>query len=289
MNQKTIVTCAITGSGTSVRQTPYLPVTPDQIAESGLEAAEAGASILHIHVRDPQTGDPSMSLEYYQRVFEIIKKNNTDVLINFTTGPGATGPADAVLGKSYPNKFCNARQRLEHVIELKPDICTLDFNVMNRGNENITVNSVGIIRQMAVEINKLGIKPELEIFDTGDLHVAKMLIDEGIINDPMWQICTGIKWGWQSSIETLEYAKKLLPADAVWTAFGLGAWQMPFVALSVIGNGNVRIGLEDNIYIEKGVLAKTNCELVRKAVSIISAVGSSVASPLETKKILRIN
>jgi uncharacterized protein (DUF849 family) len=288
MNQKTIVTCAITGSGTSLQQTPHLPITPDQIAESGLEAAEAGASILHIHVRDPQTGEPSMNLEYYQKVFEIIKKNNPDVLINFTTGPGATGPSDVVLGKSYPEKFCNALQRLSHVIELKPDICTLDFNVMNRGNKNITVNSIDIVKQMALEIKKLGIKPELEIFDTGDLHVAKMLINEGFINDPMWQICTGIKWGWQSSIETLEYAKKLLPIDAVWTAFGLGSWQMPFVALSVIGNGNVRVGLEDNIYIKKGILAKSNSELVNKAVGIITSLGGNIAKPKDTRLILNI-
>jgi len=289
MNQKTIITCAITGSGTTFKQTPYLPITPDQIAESGLEAAEAGASILHIHVRDPETGNPSMRLEYYQEVFEIIRKSNSDVLINFTTGPGATGPSDVVLGKTYPDKFCDVHQRLQHVIELKPDICTLDFNVMNRGNQQITVNSVETVKQMAIEIKRVGIKPELEIFDTGDLHVAKMLISEGVIENPMWQICTGIKWGWQSSIDTLEYAKRLLPVGAVWTAFGLGVWQMPFVALAMISNGNVRVGLEDNIYIRKGVLAKTNRELVHKAVDIIASLGGSISDPKQTRDTLNIN
>jgi uncharacterized protein (DUF849 family) len=288
MNKKVILTCAITGSATSIEQTQYLPVSPEQIAKSGLEAAEAGASVLHIHVRDPHTAKPSMNLEYYQEVVQRIREKNKNVLLNLTTGPGATGPSNVVFGKTYQS-FCEPHYRVEHVIKLRPDICTLDLNVMNRGNDNITVNSVRVAREMAGIIKAAGVKPELEIFDSGDLHIAKMLIDEGIIeNSPLWQICTGVKWGWQSSVDTLEYAKKLLPQGANWCAFGIGVWQMPFVALSTISGGNARVGLEDNIYIEKGVLAKSNKELVEKAVRIIKDIGGSVATATEARDILKI-
>ena len=288
MNKKTIITCAITGSWTTAEQTPYLPITPEQIATSGLESAEAGAAVLHIHVRDPHTGKSSMSLDLYREVIQRIREKNKDVLLNVTTGPGATGPSNVVFGKTYQS-FCEPWRRVEHIMKLRPDICTLDLNVMNRGNDNITVNSVRVAREMAGIIKAAGVKPELEIFDSGDLHIAKMLIDEGIIeNPPLWQICTGVKWGWQSSVDTLEYAKKLLPQGANWYAFGIGAWQMPFVALSTISGGNARVGLEDNIYLEKGVLAKSNRELVEKAVRIIKDIGGGVATAVESRDILKI-
>jgi uncharacterized protein (DUF849 family) len=285
MNPKTVLTCAITGAGTTIEQTPYLPVTPEQIANSGLEAAEAGAAVLHIHVRDVETTRPSMKFDLYREVVERIREKNTEVLLNLTTGPGATGPANAIFGNQYPN-FQPAQRRVDHILRLRPDICSLDLNTMNRGPQNITVNTIAVAREMALAVKEAGVKPELEIFDSGDLHIAKMLIAEGSIQDPpLWQIATGIKWGWDSSINTLEYAKGMLPQNANWYAFGIGAMQMPFVALSTISGGNARVGLEDNIYLEKGVLAKTNRELVEKAVRIIRELGGDVATPAEARQI----
>jgi uncharacterized protein (DUF849 family) len=289
MNLKTVLTCAITGSGTTFEQTPYLPITPEQIATSGLEAAEAGAAVLHIHVRDPETTKPSMNFDLYREVIDRIREKNSDVILNLTTGPGSTGPANVVLGNPS-HHFQTAQRRVEHVIKLKPDICSLDLNTMNRGLYNITVNGIGVAREMALAIKAAGVKPELEIFDSGDLHIAKMLIADGTIaNPPLWQIATGIKWGWDSSSATLEYARRLLPADACWYAFGIGAMQMPFVALSTINGGNARVGLEDNVYLEKGVLAKTNKELVDKAVRIIRDLGGNVATPAEARQIFGLN
>jgi uncharacterized protein (DUF849 family) len=285
---KTIITCAVTGSGTTLKQTPYLPVTPEQIATSALEAADAGASVLHLHVRDPKTGEPSMRLDLYQEVVDRIKEKNTEVLINLTCGPGATGSSSVVFGESVSG-FCSAEERTQHIVKLQPDICSLDLNTMNRGPKNITVNSISIVRAMAKIINNAGVKPELEIFDSGDLHIAKMLIAEQLIKDiPLIQIATGINWGWDSSITTLEYARQLLPADCVWYAFGIGAMEMPFVALSTISGGHARVGLEDNIYLEKGVLAKTNAELVNKAVRVIKDLGGSIATPHDARNILKL-
>jgi uncharacterized protein (DUF849 family) len=285
---KTIITCAVTGAGTTLKQTPYLPVTPEQIATSALEAADAGASVLHLHVRDPATGEPSMRLDLYQEVVDRIKEKNTEVLINLTCGPGATGSSSVVFGESVGG-FCSAEERTQHIVKLQPDICSLDLNTMNRGPKNITVNSISIVRAMAKIINDAGVKPELEIFDSGDLHIAKMLIAEQLIKDiPLIQIATGIKWGWDSSITTLEYARQLLPANCVWYAFGIGAMEMPFVALSTISGGHARVGLEDNVFLEKGVLAKTNAELVNKAARVIKDLGGSIATPHDARNILKL-
>jgi uncharacterized protein (DUF849 family) len=285
---KTIITCAVTGAGTTLNQTPYLPITPEQIATSALEAAAAGASVLHLHVRDPVTGEPSMRLDLYQEVVDRIKEKNTEVLINLTCGPGATGSSSVVFGESVSG-FCLAEERTQHIVKLQPDICSLDLNTMNRGPKNITVNSISIVRAMAKIINDAGVKPELEIFDSGDLHIAKMLIAEQLIKDiPLIQIATGIKWGWDSSITTLAYARQLLPAECVWYAFGIGAMEMPFVALSTIGGGHARVGLEDNVFLDKGVLAKTNAELVNKAVRVITDLGGSIATPQDARNILKL-
>jgi uncharacterized protein (DUF849 family) len=285
---KTILTCAITGAGTTIEQTPYLPVTPEQIANSALEAAAAGAAVVHLHVRDPKTTRPSMSLELYKEVVDRIKDKNTEVLINLTTGPGATGPATAIFGVKHP-AFQSAENRVNHILNLKPDLCSLDLNTMNRGPHNITVNTIDTIRSMATAIQSAGVKPELEIFDSGDLEIAKMLIKEGTITGkPLWQIATGIKWGWSSSPATLEYAKQLLPSDANWYAFGIGAMEMPFVALSTISGGHARVGIEDNIYLSKGELAKNNAQLVEKAVRIIRDMGNEPATPAEARSILGI-
>jgi hypothetical protein len=283
---KTILTCAVTGAGTTPEQTAHLPITPQQIATSALEAADAGAAVVHIHVRDPQTGRPSMRLDLYKEVVDLIKAKNTDVLINLTTGAGATGPSTVIFGNPHP-AFQTAEKRTEHIVALRPDICSLDLNTMNRGPTNITVNTIAIAREMAEIVQSVGVKPELEIFDSGDMEIAKMLIGTGVIKgQPLWQIAAGIKWGWSASTATLEYAKQLLPQGATWYAFAIGAWEMPFVALSTISGGHARVGLEDNIYIEKGVLAKSNAELVDKAVRIIRELGNEPATPAEARAIL---
>lgn len=286
---KTILTCAVTGSGTTFKQTPNLPVTPEHIASSALEAADAGAAVVHLHVRDPVTGAPSMQLELYQEVVDRIRNKNTDVLINLTCGPGATGSSTVVFGEPTAG-FATAQERTRHVVKLQPDICSLDFNTMNRGPQNITVNSVPMIREMARIIRDAGVKPELEIFDSGDLLIARDLINEGLITGtPLVQIATGIKWGWASSPATLQYAQTMIPPNAVWYAFGIGSWQMPFVALSTISGGHARVGLEDNVYLEKRVLAKTNAELVTKAVRIIRDLGNDIATPQEARELLKIS
>jgi len=283
---KTILTCAVTGAGTTVDQTPYLPVTPEQIANSALEAAAAGAAVVHIHVRDPESAKPSMNIDLYKEVVDRIKDRNTEVLINLTTGPGATGHSSVIFGKpSYA--FQSPAKRVEHIVTLKPDICSLDLNTMNRGPQNITVNTIDTARAMAIAVQAVGVKPELEIFDSGDLEIAKMLISEGTIKgDPLWQIATGVKWGWSATPATLEYAKQMLPRDATWYAFGIGAMEMPFVALSTISGGHARVGLEDNIYLSKGELAKTNAQLVEKAVRIVRDLGNEPATPAEARAIL---
>jgi uncharacterized protein (DUF849 family) len=285
---KTIITCAVTGAWTTLKHNPNLPITPKQIAESALEAAEVGAAVAHIHVRNPETALPSMEFEYYKEVVDRIKEKNSELIINLTTGPGGTGSSSVVFD-STGSTFKTAIQRTEHIVKLRPDICSLDFNTMNRGPKHITVNSIPMIREMAKIIRAAEVKPELEIFDSGDLHIAKVLLAEGLIVDPpLWQIATGVKWGWDSSFATLEYAKQLLPKDAVWYAFGVGKQQMPFVALSSISGGHVRVGLEDNVYIEKNILAKSNAELVEKATRIIRDTGNDVATIEEARNILKL-
>jgi uncharacterized protein (DUF849 family) len=285
---KTILTCAVTGSGTTLKHTPYLPITPEQIANSALESAEAGAAVVHLHVRDPLTGQPSMDFNLYREVVDRIKDKNSELIINLTTGPGSTGSSAVVFGQADAS-FRTAEERVSHVVRLQPDLCSLDFNTMNRGPKNITVNSISVVREMAKLIKQAGVKPELEIFDSGDLHIAKSLIADGLIDgQPLWQIATGIKWGWDSSITTLQYARQLLPVDATWYAFGIGSKQMPFVALSALSGGHARVGLEDNVLIEKGVLAKNNADLVSKAVRIIQDLGNEIASPQEARALLKL-
>lgn len=284
---KTILTCAVTGAHTTKKSNPNLPITPKEIADSALESADAGASIVHIHVRDPETTGPSIKFEYYQEVVERIKTQNKELLINLTTGPGASGPADSVYQGS--ELFLTAEERVAHVLKLRPEICTLDLNTMNRGRDQITVNSIPVIRRMAELIQKAGVKPELEIFDTGDMMIAKNLIESGVITGmPLMQIATGVTWGWPSNPETLQYAKSMLPSNCNWYAFGVGRWQMPYVALSTINGGHARVGLEDNIFISPRVLAKSNAELVTKARRIIEDLGNKLASPQEVRKILEL-
>lgn len=286
---KTIITCAITGSGTLPKQTPYLPITPEQIATSALDAATAGAAIVHLHVRDPESGLPSMKLELYKEVVDRIRSKNTNVIINLTCGPGASGSSEVVFN-SDSSGFHTAQQRTQHIVELVPELCSLDLNTMNRGPKKITVNSIKIIREMAAIMNAAGVKPELECFDSGDVRIAEMLINDGTIKQkPFVQIATGIRWGWDSSVATLQYAKQIMPLGAEWTAFGIGLMQMPYVALSYLHGGHVRVGLEDNIFISPGKLAKTNAELVEKAANLIISLNGNIATADETRLILGLS
>lgn len=284
---KTIVTCAVTGAHTTLKHNPNLPITPTQIAESSLAAAESGAAVVHIHVRDPRTGVPSMDLELYQQTVDIIRRHNEDLLINLTTGPGATV---TLVGDIFPESILKtAQERTRHVVALKPDICSLDFNTMNRGVDRVTINSLAMIKEIARIVQQAGVKPELEIFDTGDFAIALEMIREDQFRHPLLiQIATGVKWGWPSRIETVAYAKSLMPSNCVWYAFGVGLQQMPFVALSSLQGGHVRVGMEDNVFIKRRILAESNAQLVSKACRIIEDLGNEVATTQDAREILNL-
>lgn len=288
---KTVITAAITGAVTSKEKTPYLPVSPEEIAVSSLEAAEAGASVVHIHVRDPETSLPSMNVEYYRDTVDRIKKENNRVIINLTTGPGAYYlPSMTNLAQGAPSSLLlMPDKRVEHVELIRPDICSIDFNTMHQAGDGIRINHRRITREMVKRVQAVGCKPELEIFDSGDFHIAQEFVADGTIESPpLWQFAMGIKYGWSASPETLDYARRQLPVGAVWSAFGIGRMEMPLVAQSWLYGGHVRVGLEDNIYLEKGVLAKTNAELVSKAVRIIKDLGGQVANYQESRQILNL-
>ena len=287
---KTIITAAITGAQTTKEQTQYLPITPEEIANSSLEAAEAGAAIIHIHVRDPETGKPSMKVEYYREVVEQIKKQNKNVLINLTTGPGALYIPDfndLNKGNKY-SKLLDAEERVKHIQLIKPDICSLDFNTMHQAKgDGIRINLRRITKEMLRLVQEAGTKPEMEIFDSGDFRIAQEFVDEGLVKGkPFYQFVMGVKYGWGASTNTLQYALKELRSNATWSAFGIGKDEMPMVAQSIILGGHVRVGLEDNIYTSKGVLAKSNAELVIMAKDIIRLLGGQVATPKDAREIL---
>ena len=290
MNNKTFLTCAVTGNITTPDQTPHLPVTPAQIASECLAAAEAGAAAVHIHVRDPQTGKPSMEIELYREVFDTIRRANPELIINLTTGPGGRfipsveDPRVAAPGST----LVQPEKRVEHVRVLKPDVCSLDLNTMNSGGD-VVINTPRNVRIMARIMREAGVKPELEIFDSGDMHLARDLIADGTLDGPgMWTFVTGVKYGFSSSPETLMYARSLLPAGAIWSAFGIGRFEFPIVAQAWLAGGHVRVGMEDNIYLEKGVLAQSNAELVLKAKRIIEDLGGALATPREARAMLNL-
>jgi uncharacterized protein (DUF849 family) len=285
----TIITCAITGAVTSREQTPYLPVTPEEIATSALEAAEVGAAVVHIHVRDPDTGKPSMNVDLYRDTVDRIKKYNTDVLINLTTGPGALYiPSKDNLAQGAPGSvLLHASERIKHIELIKPDLCSIDFNTMHQAEGGIRINHKIITKRMVELVQQAGTKPELEIFDSGDLRIAQEFVADGTIKGtPFWQFAMGIKYGWNSTPNALQYAYRELPQGSVWSAFGIGKDEMPMVAQTMIMGGHVRVGLEDNIYTSKGVLAKSNAELVAMAKDLICLLGGTVASYKEAREIL---
>ena len=287
MNRNVMITCALTGAGDTVGRSEHVPVTPEQIAESGIAAARAGATIVHVHVRDPETGRGSRDVALYREVVERIKETGTDVVINLTAGMGG----DLVIDQDDPLKpvdgtdLVNGLDRLPHVEELLPDICTMDCGSLNFGEgSQLYISTPDMLRAGAARIQELGVKPEMEIFDTGQLWFATKLIEEGLIDaPPLFQLCMGIPYGAPADPGVLQAMVNMLPAGANWASFAIGRNQMPWVAQSAILGGHVRVGLEDNLYLSKGVKA-TNAQLVERAVTIVEALGATVATPDQARE-----
>ena len=288
MDQKTFITCAITGNITRPDQTPHLPITPEQIANECLAAAGEGAAAVHIHVRDPATGRPSNDVGHYREVMERIRKRDPRLIINLTTGPGGRFVPNADDPKQYAEgtTLKPPLERVKHVVELKPDICSLDLNTMNSGPD-VVINTPTNVRKMAKAMNDAGVMPELEVFDSGDMNLARDMFADGSLKGPgLYTIVMGVKYGFASLPETLFYARSLLPPGAIWSAFGIGRAEFPMLAQAWLLGGNVRVGLEDNIYLSRGVLAKSNAELVAKARRILEDLGASIATAQEARGML---
>lgn len=285
---KVIITCAVTGNLTTPEQTPHLPITPEQIADACLGAADAGAAIVHIHVRDPLTGRPSMLLDHYVDVVERIRARNSELILNITTGPGGRfvpsrdDPKIAAEGTTLmlPEK------RVEHIAVLRPDICTLDLNTMNSGRE-VVINTPGNVRRMAKVISDVGVKPEIELFDSGDIALMNDLLADGTLQGPV--LCSfvmGVRYGFQPSPETVLYARNMLPQAAEFTAIGIGKAAFTSVAQSYLAGGHVRVGLEDSVYLSRGRLATSNAEMVAKARRIVEDLGGAIATFEEARGIV---
>jgi len=291
MQRKVMISCAVTGSADTPGKNPAVPVTPQQIATSAIDAAKAGAAIVHIHVRDPQTTRPSMDPALYREVVDRIRQSGTDVLINLTTGPGAryVPSLDDPLKPGPGTTMKSPEERVRHVVELKPDICSLDMGSMNMGGYAF-INTPGILEAMAIKIRDANVMPELEVFEAGHLLLSKRLIETGHVKTPsLFQICLGISWAQPATPEAMTYMRSLLPADCTWFAFGISLYQFPMVAQAVLLGGHPRVGLEDNLYLAKGKLAPSNAALVEKAAKIIEVLGDEVATPADARKILGLN
>ena len=289
VNREVFITCAVTGSGGSQDKSPHVPRSPEQIADSALAAARAGAAVVHCHVRDPGTGAPSRDPALYREVTDRIRASDVDVVLNLTAGMGG----DLVLGSpesplpldEQGTDMAGADERLAHVAECRPEICTLDCGTMNFAEADyVMVNTPGMLRAMATRIRELGVRPEVEAFDAGHLWLATQLADEGLLDAPqLVQLCMGIPWGAPNDLNTLLAMVNAVPQGWEWSAFSIGRDEMPYVAAAVLAGGNVRVGLEDNLYLDKGVLA-TNEALVGRAVTIIEALGAKVIGPDEVRK-----
>jgi len=287
--QKTVLTCAVTGGVTTKENTPYLPCTPEQIATASLEAAEAGASVVHLHVREDD-GKPSISLDKYRETVDLIRKQNDKLIINLTTGPGAKFiPDNTRLTAGRPEStMLPAGRRVSHILQIKPDICSIDFNTMNESDQKrIRMNMPYVVKEMLKLVQSVGTKPELEIFGSGDFYLAREMEREGVFTTgkPLWQFATGVKYGIMSSPEAIHYYHSMLEDDALWSAFGIGKEEMPMVATTWLYGGHVRVGIEDNVYLEKGVLAESNAQLVKKAVNIVKDLGGEIATYEEARAI----
>lgn len=285
MRRKYILTCAVTGNITTPEQTPHLPITPQQIADAAVEAARAGAAVAHIHVRDPRTGRPSMSLDLYREVVDRIRASGTDVVINLTTGPGGRfvpsrdNPRQADAGST----LLPPDERVAHILALRPEIATLDLNTMWSGSA-VVINAPWSATRMAELIYSSGTVPELEVFDSGDIALGKQLIADGVLKAPcLFQICMGIRWGFDWNPETLGYARGILPPGSPWAAFAIGRMEFPMLAQAWLLGGHVRVGLEDNIYLNKGELATSNTVLVERAVRILREFGAEPMTAAEAR------
>jgi uncharacterized protein (DUF849 family) len=292
MARKVIITCAVTGSADTAGKNRAVPVTPEEIAQSAIEAAKAGAAIVHIHVRDPETGQASMALEHYQATAGQIRESNTDVVLNLTTGYGARislgldNPLDAGPGTT----MTSPERRIEHVLALQPEICSLDVATMNSGgirDDSVMINSPPHLRYMAQAVREAGVVPELEVFDVGHVRLARHMVEVGQIAAPgFFQLCLGIEWGAPATPAALTYLLSLLPEGAHWAAFGISRDQLPLIGLSILSGGHVRTGLEDNLYLRRGELAPSNAALVEQAVTLIEMFGCEPATPAEAREIL---
>lgn len=291
MNRDVIVTCAITGAGDTVGKHPAIPVTPAQIAQSAIEAANAGASIVHCHVRDPKTGKPSRDPTLYREVMERIRGSGVDIIVNLTAGMGGDleiGPGERPMDFGTGTDLVGPLERLMHVEELRPDICTLDCGTLNFGDgDTIYVATPAQLRAGAKRITELGVKVELEIFDTGNLWFANQMLKEGLIHNPMYQLCLGIPWGAPADTTTMKAMVDNVPAGMQWSAFGIGRMQMPMAAQSMLLGGHVRVGLEDNIWLDKGVYA-SNASLVERVIELMTRMGASPQTPAQARKTLNL-
>jgi uncharacterized protein (DUF849 family) len=287
MSRPVILSCAVTGSGDTTGQSPFVPVTPKQIADDALAAHAAGAAVVHIHVRNPETGGPSRELALYRDVVDRIRAARTEVILNLTTGIGARfSPDEGDPNRNATPGMASPEDRMSHVLALKPEICSLDVATMNFG-KHAFVNTPDHITRIAEAVRAAGVKPELEVFDLGHLALAKHLYAKGLFADPpFFQLCLGVPWGAPATPEAMAAMKAMLPANANWSAFGVGAQHFPTVAMSVVNGGHVRVGLEDNLYMAKGVLAEGNAPMVARAARIIREIGAEPASPAEARKIL---
>ena len=291
MNYDVVVTCAVTGAGDTTGQSPHVPVTPKDIAAAAIEAAKAGAAIAHIHVRDPETGKGSRDPKLFKEVVDRVRDSGTDVVINLTAGMGGDWvPSDEDPAMPGPGTdMISAEDRLAHVHECLPEICSLDCGTLNFGNGNeIYISTPPMLRHMAALTKEWGVKPELEVFELGHIRFATQMIHEGLIAEPpMFQICLGIPWGADQSVDTMKAMKDHLPQGANWAGFGISRMQMPMTATAVAMGGNVRVGLEDNIYLDRGVLA-TNGQLVTRAIEILERMGARAVNPQEARNKLRL-
>jgi uncharacterized protein (DUF849 family) len=287
MNREVFITCAVTGSGGTQDRSPHVPRSPQQIADSAIAAAKAGAAIVHCHVRDPESGAPSRDRKLYREVTERIRDAEVDCVLNLTAGMGGDlvlGSPSSPLPLAEGTDMASAEERFAHVIECAPEICTLDCGTMNFAEADyVMTNTPGMLRTMAAMMTGLGVRPEIEAFDTGHLWFARQLVSEGVIKEPaLVQLCMGVPWGAPDDLNTFMAMVNNVPANWHWSAFSIGRNEMPYVAAAVLAGGNVRVGLEDNLWLDKGRLA-TNEALVERAVTIVESLGARVIGPDEVR------
>jgi len=291
--REVFITCAVTGSGDTTGKSDKVPITPQQIADSCIEAAEAGAAIVHIHVRNPKTGVPARDPALYAKVVDIIRESKVDMVINFTAGMGGDlifGSAEEPLPlKEEGTDMVGASERLDHVRNILPEICTIDCGTMNFGEGGyVMTNTPAVLKEMAAQVQALGVKPEIECFDTGHLQLAIWLKNQGLIDDPVIiQLCMGIPWGAPDDLHTFLAMTSSIPEDWTFSAFSISRNQLPYVALADLAGGNIRVGLEDNIYLKRGVLA-SNADLVKKAVQTAEGMGCSILGPQQVRDNLKL-